>query len=1090
MQKRNVLSMLIGLLLVLWSSLPPDATAARYRFEQLDPLDPGLYQLGANPGPGQFFEQDRLMPTEAMSGHAEEDLSDEDGGNVLGANPGAVFTAIFDIIGGVGEIVELVFDCISPDTGEMLGQVIEGINELNQKMDSIQINLNAITVAIADLAEQLKLSTDQILSQIVQVQMQSSVSNINSVYGELKNAITTFRNKTEEVKKKELADGNFTKMIQEVCTDSKVSDLKKDIEKLADYMVSDGTYTGAIEAYTRVLINRITIPPPGEPFPANNLEQAYGFLSHYFGEKTAVLHRGLVVVQNYYFARNNGAGYFTYYEQLQANKLGRLSAKYLDCANRLVLARANFRSVNDPDFVNLFRKIVEERQTVYSKGIVTDCLQNADLLAALTSDLKYRGIRTIKDASGEEHTFDALLNRKVLGVFLRHFADPSRAAFKGEIQTASSSWDNMTTPTFYPSFSGAPSHLDWQAGKREGKDTSLWKRETTVNMGLYRYFKQDMPDSGKCRLSLVGVNDPRIQAYTLQVYDMDTGKPATEQTKEEKKIRLQYAYNFSNQDRGYPTSKWRGTKWGYHHEGRHDQYLPYQFSLDNVIGRALVKHTGVYTGLWMHSWWTGSNIGLDWELVDPGHQWQLAKWKNIGDETIRLSVKDTYFCQVKINQMVTKIWLAYELNYGLVKGTVDTGQHTWNLESKDPNAGLYQFVGEYSGTADSGPLYYSVWPRIQVPPDGTSQLSMTLYQYIWSRWAGFGAEKLYTEVDYGSYEGKFELFANAHERPEAWIKVSQPGFSPATGAMQSQTGSYKILDFAGKEPVLSSVSEIDTDLQDLHLGDFDGDGVVDVLLLEPSTRIVSFATTNDPEGAVAGDPASEPSAQQERSLTAAVDRVTILNEGDTIVGVGDFNGDFTDDLLIKDSLDGFRMLMINTGVVSAERVLDEIPGDTVAGIGDLDGDGLDDILFRDSGTHVHTVRLTGETVTLHEVPKYALGGKHVSVFAVADGNGDGIDDLVLSNQKNGRVAFILFNSAGDADVTKEITLKSTPWKRGFRLADVSDYNLDGRADVLWAREKTGGMELYISYMPSPKGSKPGRSGKLQQILEAGAQFIR
>src|SRR5262245_6532836 len=78
----------------------------------------------------------------------------------------------------------------------------------------------------------------------------------------------------------------------------------------------------------------------------------------------------------------------------------------------------------------------------------------------------------------------------------------------------------------------------------------------------------------------------------------------------------------------------------------------------------------------------------------------------------------------------------------------------------------------------------------------------------------------------------------------------------------------------------------------------------------------------------------------------------------------------------------------------------------------------------------------------------AAGTTHAAVF---DLNGDGLSDIVVRNPATGANRVMFMNGTS---VTSEAPLPSLT-DRDFVMAGLGDFNLDGRADLLWRHQASG-----------------------------------
>ena len=117
-----------------------------------------------------------------------------------------------------------------------------------------------------------------------------------------------------------------------------------------------------------------------------------------------------------------------------------------------------------------------------------------------------------------------------------------------------------------------------------------------------------------------------------------------------------------------------------------------------------------------------------------------------------------------------------------------------------------------------------------------------------------------------------------------------------------------------------------------------------------------------------------------------------FRNGQTLLAVGDFNGNGKDDLVFRTDASGWYSLLegATTGMNLGYR-----SGQTLVGVGDFDGDGKDDMLFRSGSGWL----------------SYVQGGSFANVnvgfrsgqdlLAIGDFDGDGKDDLLFRSTSSG-----------------------------------------------------------------------------------------
>lgn len=218
-------------------------------------------------------------------------------------------------------------------------------------------------------------------------------------------------------------------------------------------------------------------------------------------------------------------------------------------------------------------------------------------------------------------------------------------------------------------------------------------------------------------------------------------------------------------------------------------------------------------------------------------------------------------------------------------------------------------------------------------------------------------------------------------------------------------------------------------------GDFDGDRRSDVLLRDQGDGSWLLATLRD-------------------STVAAQSSVT-LPRGITleVIATADFNGDRNADVLLQDAATGRWQVWLLRGasVLAGGEV--GFATDNFAGVGDFDGDGDDDVLLRSARGNWTVYFVDGPGVTPSAKPKLPRSAK-TEAKVVGDLDGDGTAD-VLTRTSKGKWQAWLF-------VGGEVRSKGTvnmPRDRGLELVTSADFNGDGAQDVL-LRNIDGSWRLY------------------------------
>jgi len=238
-------------------------------------------------------------------------------------------------------------------------------------------------------------------------------------------------------------------------------------------------------------------------------------------------------------------------------------------------------------------------------------------------------------------------------------------------------------------------------------------------------------------------------------------------------------------------------------------------------------------------------------------------------------------------------------------------------------------------------------------------------------------------------------------------------------------------------------------------GDFNGDGRPDVLLRESNGSGALVMAGHDGDGGVVRI-AQNPVGVRMGGW--------MLGGADVVSGIGNFDGWLDDEVVIRSGwglglvghYDGawhsYALHAYGSNIGSGWTLAST---DEVSAIGDFDGDGTDELLLKAAGGALGVVDLVGGalTVTHHETAGSWLGSWHMGagdqILGVADFDADGADEyLVRSGWGLGVVGL------GAVCLESQTTWANNTSRGGWLLwasddvAAVGDFDGDGRGELL------------------------------------------
>lgn len=244
-------------------------------------------------------------------------------------------------------------------------------------------------------------------------------------------------------------------------------------------------------------------------------------------------------------------------------------------------------------------------------------------------------------------------------------------------------------------------------------------------------------------------------------------------------------------------------------------------------------------------------------------------------------------------------------------------------------------------------------------------------------------------------------------------------------------------------------------------GDFNGDGVMDLLWWDPESNQLSIWFMNG--GAV----------QSTSTIGDALDISRWL-----LVNTADFNGDSIWDLLWWNPASGETAVWYmaaqsasSGGIHLSTAALDYITGNvTLSYAGDLDGDSSADLVLRDYSTGDISMWLLSDSggLVLNGPPILAegisddglpglTGSLEWSLRGLNDMNGDGEADVVWQHATEGRVVVWIMDGAQAESVAEYQRADSDNW----RVAGLGDLNGDGLGDLVWRNDASGQVQAWL-----------------------------
>src|SRR5262249_48841305 len=125
--------------------------------------------------------------------------------------------------------------------------------------------------------------------------------------------------------------------------------------------------------------------------------------------------------------------------------------------------------------------------------------------------------------------------------------------------------------------------------------------------------------------------------------------------------------------------------------------------------------------------------------------------------------------------------------------------------------------------------------------------------------------------------------------------------------------------------------------------------------------------------------------------------------------------------------------------------------------GDFDANSKADIMWRGNVDGV-ALQWFMNGATVVSVNSFGPISTSTNIEGIGDFNGDGRADIVWRNPSNGDVQIWIMNAAGTG-VQSAVYVGSV--NTDYKIEGVGDYNGDGREDIIWRGQTSGGVVVWI-----------------------------
>jgi len=254
----------------------------------------------------------------------------------------------------------------------------------------------------------------------------------------------------------------------------------------------------------------------------------------------------------------------------------------------------------------------------------------------------------------------------------------------------------------------------------------------------------------------------------------------------------------------------------------------------------------------------------------------------------------------------------------------------------------------------------------------------------------------------------------------------------------------------GFTPATGSPFAVGSSPFSLAMGDFNGDGILDLAVANVNDNTVTVLLGNGSGG-----------------FAPAAGSPFMVGTSPIFVVVGDFNGDGIQDLATANVNSGNVTVLLGNGfggfgaATGSPFAVAGSPYSLV--VGDFNRDGIQDLATANQNTNNVTVLLGNGSGAFTAAPgsPFAVGTGPNSVV-VGDFNGDGIQDLATANYGSNNVTVLLGNGSGGFAAASDSPLAVGSGTGPYSVA-VGDFNGDGVQDIATANLNTGNVTVLLGF---------------------------